>query len=291
MVDNGSTDNQGIASYSLSQSTFDCSDIGENSVTLTVTDKNSNTASATATVRVIGVKPVASIAVSREDNTYTAAEDNVIFLGYGAQSLTLTASNSTSDAEATSYLWSPETDLSNATTVQTVFTPQAAGVYTYMVTATNEYGCTANSQITITVVDARCEAGGSGKADKVLVCHGGKNLCVAPEAVEAHLMHGCTLAACLDDSSNDADMGLSIYPNPAANTARIEVGIAPGGTYSLELYDIITGTLIAKIAEGRAEDDSARSYQVDTSLLAEGIYIVKLKAGDRLSIHRLEVSR
>ncbi|MFK7950751.1 MAG: HYR domain-containing protein [Saprospiraceae bacterium] len=53
-IDNGSTDNCGIASMSLSQTNFDCSHIGTNTVTLTVTDDNGNSATCTSTVTVQG---------------------------------------------------------------------------------------------------------------------------------------------------------------------------------------------------------------------------------------------
>ena len=52
-VNNGSTDDCAIASYSLSQTNFDCSNIGENTVTLTVTDTNANIDTATATVTIL----------------------------------------------------------------------------------------------------------------------------------------------------------------------------------------------------------------------------------------------
>ncbi|MEZ4686825.1 MAG: HYR domain-containing protein [Bacteroidia bacterium] len=51
-VDNGSNDACGIASLSVSPSSFDCSDVGNNTVTLTVTDNNGNTSTCTATVDV-----------------------------------------------------------------------------------------------------------------------------------------------------------------------------------------------------------------------------------------------
>ncbi|RIW11929.1 gliding motility-associated C-terminal domain-containing protein, partial [Algoriphagus lacus] len=51
-INNGSTDACGIASLALSKSTFDCSNIGSNTVTLTVTDVNGNSATGTATVTV-----------------------------------------------------------------------------------------------------------------------------------------------------------------------------------------------------------------------------------------------
>jgi len=52
-IDNGSTDNCGIASLVLDITTFDCSNQGENTVALTATDVNGNSANANATVTVI----------------------------------------------------------------------------------------------------------------------------------------------------------------------------------------------------------------------------------------------
>lgn len=52
-IDNGSSDACGIASYSLSKESFDCSNVGLNSVTLTVTDNNGNSADCMADVNVI----------------------------------------------------------------------------------------------------------------------------------------------------------------------------------------------------------------------------------------------
>ena len=52
MVNNGSTDNCGVSSVSLSATSFTCANIGSNSVTLTVTDGSSNSSTCTATVTV-----------------------------------------------------------------------------------------------------------------------------------------------------------------------------------------------------------------------------------------------
>lgn len=49
-VNNGSFDNCGIASMTLSQSEFDCTNVGMNMVTLTVTDQSGNAAQETVTV-------------------------------------------------------------------------------------------------------------------------------------------------------------------------------------------------------------------------------------------------
>ncbi len=51
-IDNGTTDNCGIASTTLSQSAFNCADIGVNTITVTVTDNNGNTTISTVTITV-----------------------------------------------------------------------------------------------------------------------------------------------------------------------------------------------------------------------------------------------
>ncbi len=56
-VDGGSIDNCGIASLSVSPSTFDCSDVGDNPVVLTVTDIHGNSNTCTAIVTVEDVTP------------------------------------------------------------------------------------------------------------------------------------------------------------------------------------------------------------------------------------------
>lgn len=72
-LDNGSTDDCGnIVSYSVTPDTFDCTDAGSNTVTLTVTDDNGNTSSCEGTVIVEdNVAPICNtrdVTVSLEDD-------------------------------------------------------------------------------------------------------------------------------------------------------------------------------------------------------------------------------
>ena len=52
-IDNGSNDSCGISQYVANPAFFDCSDVGPNNVTLTVTDANGNSSSCTAVVTVV----------------------------------------------------------------------------------------------------------------------------------------------------------------------------------------------------------------------------------------------
>ncbi|MDB5236117.1 MAG: hypothetical protein JWR44_3110 [Hymenobacter sp.] len=150
-MNNGSTDACGIASITLSQSTFTCANLGPNNVTMTVTDVHGNSASAPAVVTVTGgAASLVSITVTRSNNVYTGGPNNTIYLGYGAQTAQLKASG------GTTYRWSPAAGLSNAAIANPIFAPKTAGTYTYTVTSTTPTGCYGKASVTLKVVDVRC---------------------------------------------------------------------------------------------------------------------------------------
>jgi len=76
-IDNNSWDACGIAGLELSSYNFDCDDIGENSVTLTVTDNNGNTSTCEATVTVIDNLPpdISIIEVTGSDEGLKLEDD------------------------------------------------------------------------------------------------------------------------------------------------------------------------------------------------------------------------
>jgi hypothetical protein len=83
MIDNGSTDNCAIDTVVLDTTSFDCSNIGENTVILTVTDVNGNASTATANITVVdNIKPIIAtqnLTVQLDANgagSITAAEVN-----------------------------------------------------------------------------------------------------------------------------------------------------------------------------------------------------------------------
>ena len=65
-IDNGSSDNCTIASLSASPSSFNCSNLGANSVTLTVTDSSGNSSSCVATVTVEDTDSYPPVAVCQD---------------------------------------------------------------------------------------------------------------------------------------------------------------------------------------------------------------------------------
>ena len=90
-IDNGSSDNCGIQSMTVTPNNFDCTDIGTNTVTFTVTDNNGNTDTCTATVTVQDVTPpnascgTITVTLNSITGQYTLsnAEINSLYTGTG----------------------------------------------------------------------------------------------------------------------------------------------------------------------------------------------------------------
>ena len=70
-VDDGSSDNWGIASLSLNRTRFACADIGSQSLLLSATDKAGNTASAAAQLQVLGALPRPGIQITNSSTVVT----------------------------------------------------------------------------------------------------------------------------------------------------------------------------------------------------------------------------
>ncbi|GAB3578806.1 hypothetical protein GCM10027345_18070 [Hymenobacter daeguensis] len=285
-VDNGSSDACGVASLSVSPSTFTCANSGANAVLLTVTDANGNSATGPATVTVLGGNPSPGITVTKSSAVYTGVGPNTLVLGYGAQSATLTASG------GVSYAWSPAAGLSNASIADPVFTPTAAGTYTYSVLVTNEYGCAATASVTLTVIEARC----GNKNDKVTVCHNGHEICISPNAVDAHLTGhpGDVLGACPPSAwskmAGAASTELSIYPNPSSALTTVSFRMPMDGQAQVRIYNQM-GQLVSTVFEGAAKTGEVRTVALDSQPLPAGVYQCRLITNTATETTRLVVEK
>jgi len=244
-VNNGSTDNCGIQSVVLSGKTsYTCANIGQHTVTLTVTDIHGNVASANAVVTVAGVIPAASITAIPSNSTYTGGVPTNLYLGYGPQSLTLQV-NATGGAPY-SYSWTGNGSLSSTTAANPVFTATVAGNYTFVVTVTNVNGCTTTATVSICVRDIRVP-GTNGNNAKVYLCHvppgnagNPQTLSISVNAVPSHLtqhsgdrlgtcgMLPCSVASAPggaievakvegDGHEHETDLEVIASPNPTMN--------------------------------------------------------------------------
>ncbi len=135
-IDNQSYDNTSIANYELSQDNFDCSHLGPNPVTLTVTDFSGNSSSCSAEVTVVDNLGPQIITPPSTPTVYIDANGN--------GSLTVNdVDNGTFD----------NCGMSNISISQTEFTCNTLGTTTITVTATDIYGNVSNQNVDIYVFD------------------------------------------------------------------------------------------------------------------------------------------
>lgn len=292
-LDNGSSDACGISSMTVSRTSFDCASIGDHTVTFTVTDRNGNSSSASATVIIKGAIPEPTIVVSRKDTTYTGASSNTILLGYGAQSLTLTTVDKTS-AELKSFIWSPATGLSSTTSANPEFKPTQAGTYTFHVEAFNSNGCSASASVTVNVVDVRC----GDMKDKVLVCHYGQVICISSANVNSHFAHGCKLGSCgtaaaarmnteaeknnLEANTEPGQNKIKVYPIPSSGVLNVQFVLGEQVDYVVELYDL-NGALIKIFDRGHVNQSAVYTRTYDISRLPAGPYMLRLSTNKGIS--------
>jgi autotransporter-associated beta strand protein len=291
-VNNGTADACGISSLSLDKTTFNCTEIGTNEVTLTAVDVNGNSSTATAIITVLGIVPQPSIAVSRTDQTYTGGTATDVFLGYGAQALNFSASDATS--ALSQFYWSPSTSLSATSSALTVFSPVSGGSFTFTVVATNEYGCSASAAVTSAVTDVRCGT----KMKKVQVCHKGTgNQCLGLEEVALHLSHGDKLGTCSTNlisgatqelETDNTTATLEIAPNPVSGSTVFSFRLAEAGQYQLELFNV-NGVKIRRIQEAISVKGQNITYPFDASGLRPGIYLLRLTANNTVVSKKLIV--
>lgn len=244
-----------------------------------------------ATVRYTQTPPVftvPAIVVRLSSNVYTGGVATNLYLGYGPQSATLTASG------GVRYAWSPATGLSNANSANPLFTAQLPGTYTFTVTVTNAAGYTATQRVVLTVIDVRC----GNKNDKVSVCHAGQALCVASNAVSAHLAnHGDQLGACGQSArlapavaAGSGSVALSAYPNPGSDLVMVSFRSPVTGPVQVVVCNEL-GQHVALLYEGVATGDQLYSFPFDSRGLAAGLYLCRLVHNGKAETQRLSIIR
>lgn len=243
--------------------------------TYTVTDANGCTS---AVIVSIGVNPSPDV---------DAGDCEIVYYGYAPEECaTLTATSSS----AISYQW--DNGFNGAS--QTVC-PQTTTNYT--VTATDANGCTAQSTVTVNVVDVRC-----GKNnDKVLICKvppgnpsNTQQICVSPNAVPAQLATGSYLGTCgqIDPCTGMAKSNLSeptfvdqvesfemtVYPSPLNSGDILNVSFSGlEEVVTIQLFNlsgqIVGATTVHSTGTGE------QVVELSTANLSDGVYLCKLTGG------------
>lgn len=268
--------------------------VGTTNVTWTVTDGSGNTATATQSVTVIN--PV-TVSVSYTESAYGVL--------YGYAPMSKATLKATGTGGTLSYAWTPATNLSNAFIANPIFTATAACSPTFQVTATNSFGCTATASQYICVKDVS----DPDHAGKVLLCHNGNTISIAPSAVAAHLAHlsshadtwgpcGATLtcapagsslpaapvsgfAATTTKSATATGLNMILSPNPFNNTVKVNVTSNNSGPVNLAIYDANGKMLENHVNQPLATDITAGKN------FAAGMYIIEAKQGNTVKQMKL----
>jgi hypothetical protein len=227
--------------------------LGKHTITYTYTNENGCTNTATQEIEVAAA-PVVS-----------AGADHTITLGINASvaCATLTASGSTATY---TYRWS-----NGATTQSIEVCPATTTVYT--VTSTDQYGCSSTDEVIVFVKDVRC----GNKKEKVVVCHNGRPICIAPQAVQAHLNLGAVLGDCSEISSgrpNKKPEGASvaIFPNPMVDQSQLRVVAKVHGIISIDILDM-NGKVVRKLHNGFAQAGNELNFDIKRNIGSNNIYI------------------
>ena len=250
-IDNGSNDACGIASMSVIPNSFDCDDIGANTVTLTVTDNNGNTSTVTATVSV-------------EDNVdpIAIAQDVTVQLdASGNGSITAAdVNNGSNDACGVTVSVSPS-----------AFTCANVGPNTVTLTVTDSNGNVSIDTATVTVVDSvppvaiaqgvtvQLDASGNGSISAAQINNGSNDACgIASISVNPSTFN------CANVGDNTVILTVTdVNGNVSTATANVVVedNVAPIaitqdliGALSVQLDETGTATITAEQVDNGSND-------------------------------------
>jgi len=283
-IDNGSSAVSGISDLSIDISTFNCSSLGENTVTLTVTSNSGETATGTAVVNVLDVT---SPSVSAENITVELNVD-----GSG----TITASDVDNGS-------SDNCGIDNLALDITTFDCSNLGENTITLTATDASGNQASATAVVTVVDnsaptlvtqditVNLDENGTVSIQPIGVLSSVEDNCSSIEDISLSLDedtftaegvyvvnltstdasgNSTTVSAevTVEDTLGVNDIGLDLevklYPNPASDNIFFEISNAD--VQRISIYDI-NGRLIK----------TSNALSMNISELSSGVYFTKVE--------------
>jgi hypothetical protein len=211
---------------------------------------------------------------------------NTIFIGYGPQSVMLTAAPDVLAFPPYTYSWS-NGGTTNAITVSPTTTT------TYTVTIKNAFGCAITVDQTITVKDIR-----DGDKNKVFICHNGHSQSVSVNAIPAFLAQGDQLGKCENEAGSErlntglqksALQSATLYPNPARNTATVSLSLSGDEKVSVSVVDIQGRTVIAAVQQNMKA--GKQLLELNISRLTKGTYFVQVTSGGNTTKLKMAIIR
>jgi regulation of enolase protein 1 (concanavalin A-like superfamily) len=224
-VDNGSSDACGIQSLSLSRTDFGCADVGNNTVTLTATDANTNMGTCSATVNVT------------DNNTPTAVCDNqtVNLTGDGITTVAAAFFDGGSSAVCGGLDFSASMtafdcdDVGEAYTVTLTVTSQSSGLSdqcTSTVTVEDPSSfCCAPPMAACDNITVQLDAGGNGSTTAGAVDNGSNDACGVASLSLSQTSFGCAEVGANTETLTVTDVNGNV--STCSTTVTVEDNVAP----------------------------------------------------------------
>ncbi len=258
----------------------DVAGVGAHTLTYIYTDGNGCTNAASATINVT------------EALVADAGSDALVYYGYAPQSCTTLSAAATGGKAPYTYTWSTGATTQSIQVCPTVTT-------TYSLVVTDALGCTATSDVIVTVQDVRGDTTtttpGNGNVNKpavVVMCLNGKEKEVIEKNVEKELQRGAVLGPCNTASSakisasstsaavsiNSVEIAipqLAVYPNPVNSENPLYVRYNQTSKIKIELADL-TGKVTGVLFEGNVEANQELILELRNRVKSKGIYMLKV---------------
>ena len=234
---------------------------------------------------------------------FTGGDPNIIYIGYGPQSTTLSVA--TNSKGTLTYSWTGNGQLSCTSCASPVFAPTAPGTYTFKVSITDESGCATACEINICVSDVRITIDND---KKVFLCHippgntgNRQQLTVSINAVAEHLLNhpGDKLGFCGVPCGNSLPLSatksgkyanelqlentnnIRIYPNPVNDHIYVNLTKNVVGDYSIKIMSVD-----GKIVSAGKYQGQINNIKIDPQLKS-GIYLVEISFENKKEIYKI----
>lgn len=287
-VDNGSNDACGIKSLTLSPSMFDCSKIGDNTVVLTVTDTNNNTATNTAIVTVLdNIPPVLTvisdpIVLWSPDHKYQKIDVSELVL-----SVTDNCTILTSDDVYITNVTSDEAEDSNGSGDGNTLNDIAINSTCHSLELRKERNGNGNGRVYTIHLKVDDGNGNSDTAScKVFVPHN-KNSTVVDDGVAYQKICGNDYIVSVNDLQNstyktlsvndtkEANNSIILYPNPANDFVYLTLN----SNNETDLIKINIADVNGKILYSKSELANQK-FKINISTYSTGYYFVTISQGN-----------
>jgi hypothetical protein len=191
----------------------------------------------------------------------------------GATSLSVGATSVYTSTGTSGGTWS-STNIAVATVNANtgLVTAVSAGTTTITYTVNSGCGSPVSASKTLTVTSSGGIVHCGPKNDKILVCHNGIEICIAPAAVPAHLDHGDIIGHCPTSArvvskgyEPEKDLVVTVYPNPFETVFKLNINSPVSGNARIEFYSL----------------NGVKIYEMNQYLIAGKSIITDIKSFDK----------